>query len=176
LKQTAAPCRDHHRLLLVATSCLSVSDAAAAERRYVGRVGMRFFFSGEVDVAIAETFRAVRVSVERTLNAFCDGRDYGPAVSEIGIIPIVLRPEFMLDRKERRLFQRNQHSADYRLIIDFARFLHGTTREQELLLVRNVIDSVLDLGRKTGEQFRSAELARDIANLFQVPSDDAQSS
>ena len=138
---------------------------------------MRFFFSGEIDVAIAEEFRAVRISVERTLNAFCDGRDYGPAVSEIGIIPIVLRPEFMLDRKERRLFQRKQHSADYRLVIDYTRFLHGTTREQELLLVRNVIDSIQDLGRKTGDQFRSAELARDIMNLFQVPpADDAQSS
>lgn len=132
---------------------------------------MRFFFSGELDVSVAEAFRAVRTSVEQRLNEFCGEREYGPAVSKIGIIPIVLRPEFMLDRKERRLFQRATRSADYRLVIDYRRFLEGSPRDQELLLVRNVIASVLDLGGKTGPQFRSDDLARDIATLFQVSPD-----
>ena len=105
------------------------------------------------------------------MNEFCPSKDYGPALSEIGIIPIILRQPWALKRKERRLFQRKQCRADYRLKIDFDAFMAGDSRDRELLLVRNILTAVNDLTRKAGNHFRGAELRRDIIALFDSETD-----
>jgi hypothetical protein len=106
---------------------------------------MRFFFSGELDTLVGDVYRPIRQRVEERLNSFCDGRNYGDAVQEIGIIPIIVRPEWLGDRKERRLFQRRKASADYRTQIDFEKFKSGDDNVRTKLLVKNVVQAILDL-------------------------------
>jgi hypothetical protein len=127
---------------------------------------MKFWFSGEVDHRIFDAFRPVLARVEAKLNRMCDGRDYGDAVTKFAIIPMILGPEFLAGRSERRLWKRKEQSADYRTIIDFESFQSGDDAERERLLVMNTVDAVRDLHRKAGERFHGNELASDILREF----------
>src|SRR5688572_20654783 len=83
---------------------------------------MKFWFSGELDHRIGDPYRPVRARVEAKLNRMCEGRDYGDAVTRFAIIPVILAPEFLSGRPERRLWKRKERVADYRIIIDFESF------------------------------------------------------
>jgi len=52
------------------------------------------FFSGELDVQVADAWQAVARSLEHRLNEALESRDYGPALREIALIPMILRPEW----------------------------------------------------------------------------------
>lgn len=127
---------------------------------------MRFFFSGELDVQIHDAYRSTCQEVESRLNSALATSDYGDAILEIGIIPIILSPKFANFRKERRLVKRRDRVADYRLFIDFDAFAHGSEVERRILLVRNVIESIRDIDRKMGSGFDGARLCEDVFRLF----------
>jgi hypothetical protein len=122
--------------------------------------------SGEIDVLIYDLYTPARQLVEKRLNDALGDRDYGTALNNIGIIPIIMRPDWRLDRKERKLFQRKQHSADYRLYIDFEHFRSGGLDDRVRLLLRNIITAVEDLQRKAGRSFDGGALSADILALF----------
>src|SRR5215213_8570011 len=109
---------------------------------------MRFFIAGEVDIAVADAWRESSRPVERRLNAALAERDYGPAIQSIGIIPMILRPEWQQGRPVRKLFRRKDRDADYRTIIDFVAFSQGSVQVRERLIVANIVDAVRDLDRK----------------------------
>jgi hypothetical protein len=140
-----------------------------------GDFDMRFFFSGELDVDIADFYRPTRQRIEKKLNEMCSTRDYGDAIVKIAIIPMILRPVFLAGRKERRLFQRKQREADYRMIIDFERFRDGDDAVREKLLLKNVIDAITDLARKAGKSFAGQLLIDDILNDFGLDQEDLDS-
>jgi hypothetical protein len=129
---------------------------------------MRFFLSGEVDVLVSEDFRRISNAVEAKLNAFAADRNYGPALKEIGVIPIVLRPTWQAVQRERRLFQRKQSSADYRTWIDFKKMRDGPDSVRERLLLKNIVEAVMDLTRKAGKNFDGERLVNDILQIFGV--------
>jgi len=127
---------------------------------------VRFFFSGEIDGLVDDLYRPVRQLVEQRLNVALGSKEYGSALSNIGIIPIIVPREVRLRRKERKLFQRKQHSADYRLYIDLEHFRSGGIDDRVRLLLRNVITAVEDLQRKAGRSFNGEALASDILEVF----------
>jgi hypothetical protein len=127
---------------------------------------LRFFIAGEIDTLVNDLWFDTRALVEKRLNDSLGDRDYGPALIEIGILPIIVRPEWARDRKERRLFQRKQRSADYRLYIDFEHFRSGGLDVRVRLLLANVISAIDDLQRKAGRSFDGATLSADILALF----------
>jgi Immunity protein 44 len=127
---------------------------------------MTFWFSGELDHRIADAYRPVRARVEAKLNARCGGRDYGDAVTKIAIIPMILSPEFLQGRPERRLWQRKQHSADYRTVIDFEKFRSGADAVRERLLVRNTMEAIRHLQKRARAGLRGDELVSDILLEF----------
>ena len=133
---------------------------------------MKFWLSGELDHRIADAFPTIRSRVESRLNAQCEERDYGDAVTEIAIIPMILGPEFLQGKSERRLWQRKQRAADYRTFIDFETFRGANDTQRERLLVMNTVNAVLHLQRKVGKQFRGVDLVADIlAEFGLVPED-----
>lgn len=123
---------------------------------------MQFFISGELDGTIADAWREVRGPLESLLNEALRGREYGPALNHIGIIPMCLRPELQRDRPERRLFQRKQRDADYRTKVDFEKFLNGSIEVRRKLLLKNIVLAVEDLQRKARGQFAGDRLVADI--------------
>lgn len=127
---------------------------------------MEFWFSGEIDHRVNDLFSPVQNRVEARLNAICRDRQYGDAIIKIAIIPMVLGPEFLVGRPERRLFQRKQRSADYRTIIDFEAFRNGDEELRKRLLIENTLDAIRDLQRKAGASFLGNELISDIVTEF----------
>jgi len=127
---------------------------------------MRFFLSGELDAEIADAYRVTRFEIESKLNAALGASSYGDALEEIGIIPMILSPQFAAGRKERRLVQRGSRAADYRLFIDFEAFRRGSSADRRRLLVQNIIASVEDIHRKLDRGFDGSGLAQDIRQLF----------
>lgn len=127
---------------------------------------MKFWFSGEVDALINDAYTVARNRLESRLNTIGESRDYGPALAEIAIIPIILRPEFLTGRRERKLWQRKDRSADYRLIIDFEAFRRGDDAHREQLLLENVLAAIADLKRKIGPTFAADQLTANILADF----------
>lgn len=129
---------------------------------------MRFFLSAEVDTLVHEQLRRVQNRVQARLTEFFAGRDYGPALKKIGVIPMILRPEWQAGHREQRLFQRKQKSADYRTWIGFEKMRDGTDELRERLLLKNIVEAVVDLSRKAGKGFAGEQLVEDLLSLFGV--------
>jgi hypothetical protein len=114
--------------------------------------------------------------MEKRLNEALGERDYGPALREIGLIPIILRPGWRERQRERRLFQRKGASADYRTWIDFQTFMEGDDAQRERLVARNLVDAIRDLSRKAGKAFRGADLIDDVLRSLDLTPQDLQTS
>jgi hypothetical protein len=128
---------------------------------------VKFFISGEIDAQVYDLYPPVRQLVEQRLNEALANKDYGPALRRIGIIPIIMRPEWEVGYKERKLFQRKQHGADYRMYIDFEQFRLGSREVRVQLLLENIIVAIEDLQRKAGRGFNGGALVDDILVLFE---------
>jgi hypothetical protein len=135
---------------------------------------MKFFFSGELDADVADVYRPIRRSVERALIEGLASRDYGPAVREIAIIPMILRPEYLVHFRERRLLKRREAVADYRTTIEFGRFLEGDERERTRLLTRNLVEAITDLTRKVGKTFEGDRLIADVLEILAFTREDIE--
>jgi hypothetical protein len=127
---------------------------------------MKFFFSGELDAVVADAYRPIRNAVERALTDGLGTRDYGSAVREIAIIPMILRPEFLEDLEERRFLRRREGVAEYRTTINLGRFLDGDERERTRLLTRNLVEAITDLTRKAGKTFQGDRLIVDVLEVL----------
>src|SRR5215813_5287814 len=109
---------------------------------------MDFFLSGEIDTAAYDAWRAVARPFETRVKAAVAQRDYGPAIREFALVPILLRPEFRSDRPERRLWKRREAIADYRTWHNFDECMVGNGNGRERLLGDNLIEAIRDVGRK----------------------------
>jgi hypothetical protein len=130
---------------------------------------MRIFMSGEIDKSVYDIFSQISNDVETRLKILKD-KNYGNEVLNIGIIPIIAT-ESLIDKgffKERRLFQRKTKGADYRLRINIDRFLNGDDETKRLLIIKNIIVAVRDLGRKAKKDFDAQSLERDILEILGV--------
>ncbi|WP_061233829.1 Imm44 family immunity protein [Leptospira interrogans] len=130
---------------------------------------MEFFISSEIDGRFSQNvpdkFRRVRKSVGSILNKHFLDKDYGANIKSIGVIPILIRTDLKEFYKERKLYQKKQNSADYRLYIDFESFEKANDDIATNLLVQNILAVVQDLGRKVSS-FDATSLENEIKNLF----------
>lgn len=75
--------------------------------------------------------------------------------------------------KERKLVRRKQGEADYRLRIDYVKFYKLDDLRKNLLIIKNVIDSIRDIGRKVKE-FNASKFEEDILALFRISYQDIE--
>jgi len=127
---------------------------------------MKFFFSGELDVDIADSYREIRKLVESTLNEQLGENNYGEEIQKISIIPIILGPRFIEGKKERRLIKKKEKVADYRLFVDFNTWLNGTNEIRTNLIIDNILEAVDDINRKLKDSFNGDSLRNDILRSF----------
>ncbi|MDI7197234.1 Imm44 family immunity protein [Leptospira santarosai] len=131
---------------------------------------MRFFISVEIDGSsgdnIVNQFRKTRTYVETTLNTNLSTANDGTDIKEIAIIPIIVPLEMHKERKERRLFKRKEKIADYRLYIDFDLFKTASEVQAIDLLLKNILDSIRHLAKKT-KNFNADAIEKDILRIFQ---------
>jgi hypothetical protein len=130
---------------------------------------MDFFMSCEMDKQVGDIYPEIEKEIESKLNTLKD-KDYGSAVTSIGIIPIIVG-QSLLDEgffKERRLFSRKNKEADYRLRIDLKRFMESDNETRRLMVIKNVIESVRSLGEKAKKDFDAKTLEEDILRVLNV--------
>lgn len=132
----------------------------------ISGLGMRFFFSGELDSSVGDEYRPIRQIVETTLNNALSEESYGESLEEIAVIPIILGPRFIEGRKERRLIKHQEKAADYRLFIDHSAFLNGSKNDRTRLLIENLLTCIEDMARKCKGRFDGQRLTNDIQKLF----------
>lgn len=132
---------------------------------------MEIFLSGEIDIEVDGAFSEISKEIETKLGSLKD-KNYGSELQSIGIIPIIvnLSPEYEEAGffKERMLFKRKQKDADYRLRINFEKFVSGDHNTKRLLLIKNIIDSIRSLGIKAKKDFDAITLEKDILNLLDI--------
>ncbi|EMN50084.1 hypothetical protein LEP1GSC088_0777 [Leptospira interrogans str. L1207] len=132
---------------------------------------MEFFISSEIDGRFSQNvpdkFRRVRKNVGSILKKHFLDKDYGTNIKSIGVIPILIRTDLKEFYKERKLYQKKQNSADYRLYIDFESFEKANDDIATNLLVQNILAVVQDLGRKVSS-FDATSLENEIKNLFSL--------
>jgi len=133
---------------------------------------MRFFFSGAVAKEAAENYGPFITELQNMVNISIQGKDYGSALDEIGIIPNILDLETWAGMvyKDRKLFQKKKKEADYRLMIDYNSFVKADKKGKQKLFIENMIKVVRDLGRKikSKEEFDAEKLEKDILELFNL--------
>ena len=129
---------------------------------------MKFFLSYESAAPAAFYLTKLEPLFPAKLAAL-EPKNYGDELTEIGIISIVLTEELLPNHPERRLFQRKSRSADLRLQIDFAAFVHAKPETQYELYAAHILASLSTLEHKVSRQFRYAELYRDAEALLSAP-------
>jgi len=130
--------------------------------------------SGEIDAIIADIYREIRNEIESEIKIL-EEHDYGSEIESIGIVPIIvnLTPELERARffRERNLFSKKNKDADYRLGIDYDTFVNGNNQTNKLLIIKNIIDSIRHLSKKT-KNFKAKKLENDILDLFKIDTDE----
>lgn len=129
---------------------------------------MKFFISSEEDISVGTLFMETRKRINEPLNNALINKSYGEALNEIGIIPIIMPNEYLTNRKERKLFQKKEKNADYRLYIDCKKFINGSDKDRDLLLINNIFKAIHDLERKAKGKFDGKSLINDILKILNV--------
>lgn len=139
---------------------------------------VKFFLSGEIDGTkpqdqIDKKFHLASNYVSEKLTPILEAEDYGNEVTELNIIPIIVKLTDEMDAagwfKERKLFKRKSNSTDFRLRIDYDDFCNGSNDQRVNLLVENIIASVRILSQRTSSDFDAQRLEFDIRNSFGAP-------
>ncbi len=68
--------------------------------------------------------------------------------------------------KKRKLFQRKQQSADFRLRIDYDDIILGNKARKKKLIILTTIQSIRILSKRAKKSFNAIQLEKDILNLF----------
>jgi hypothetical protein len=123
---------------------------------------VKVWIGGEVDVSAVDALREARAPLQRMLSELLADRDYGPALRDIGYIPIIMGGPFDGMMRERRLFQRKQSACDYRTEVPYVAFRDGTVEQRQALLLRGLIEAIEDVHRKARRGFEAEQLVADI--------------
>jgi hypothetical protein len=122
-----------------------------------------------------EPLRRIRNEIEEKIKKYIENKDYGNEVSELSIIPIIVKFNKQMEEegwfKERKLFKRKSKEADVRLRIDYDRFVNGNNNVKKMLLIGNIIKSIEALSSKARD-FKAQELVNDILKLFGLNRED----
>ncbi len=126
--------------------------------------------SGEVSGEAHEKFRVLMLEIEKQIKSLMNINDYGDAVSEIAIIPTIFSAEFLtaLPYKERKRFSPKTKVGEFRLRIDYDKFVKANEDSKRRLIVQNIIDSIRILKTKVKKGFDGDKLEKDIRELFKI--------
>ena len=131
---------------------------------------MTFFLSCEAQSGGAGLLMRYHQLTQPRLNILSD-RCYGQELTEIAIITIFVSDELSEDGgwRERKLFQRKNHSADLRLRLNYREFLSATPEHRATLYCTHILDSIESLRRKVSRNFQFDVLIQDIRTILHEP-------
>jgi len=134
------------------------------------------FMSSESNGGVRYDLNKVYMSFDEKLKGL-KATDYGKELDSIGIIMVCATQE-LLDSgflAERRYISWKKRFADMRLQINHNDFVNTDTRGRQLLVAKNIVDSirVVELkSKKRKTEFAGEKLISDILNLIGISLDD----
>lgn len=127
---------------------------------------MKFWFSCEADIDIAEPYRAARALLEKSLNLGLAKTACGQ-VREWTVI-FIIRAEDSPDYEEVTRYHAKRRVAEFRLKVDHAQFKRATPEDQIRLLLDVVLRSVREAGGVVPEGVDLDELEGAILRVASV--------
>ena len=128
--------------------------------------------STESDAKLGDNWIKIMLELEDKIISAIKNKNYGREVEDISIIPVIvdLPPEHEAAGffKERMLFKRKSKEADYRLRINFNKFNKADDKLKRLLLTRNIVESIRNLGVKAKKDFDAESLENDILECLGI--------
>ncbi|MCL2048228.1 MAG: Imm44 family immunity protein [Defluviitaleaceae bacterium] len=100
--------------------------------------------------------------------------DYGTEIDSISIVMLCATQDFIDSGwlKERRYISWKNRFADIRLQIDYARFFHANERTRQLLVAKNIVDSIRVIEARSRKGFKGEKLRTDILGLIGLSIDE----
>lgn len=136
---------------------------------------MEIFLSAEIEGPAKNKWFELRKEFSEALSVLRD-EDYGEALTDIGIISIILRPEFFEDdgHKERRFYSAKRKEADIRLRIEYTDFVKANKEMRKRIYAAHILESVRIAAnkagiaaKKAGTEFDGERLLRDVERLLE---------
>lgn len=95
-------------------------------------------------------------------------KNYGETLTSIGVISIIMRPEFFEDGgyKERRFYSAKRKEADIRLRIEYTDFVNANKEMQKRIYRAHILEAISIAGNKAGREFDLRRLLSDVEHLF----------
>ena len=133
---------------------------------------MKIFLGGETAFKASEPFGKISRKIGDKLARFekADPNDdtYGTEFRDIGIITTIIGEGLKDMWEERRLIRYKKREADIRLKIDYDRFINADEKTQELLYIKNIIDSIMAVEERKKGDFNGLKFIDDIQILFGI--------
>lgn len=130
---------------------------------------MNFFMSGELSGDSSADMIDLIIGIEKQVKTL-EKNNYGD-INDIAVIPVIVELSGELEAqgffKERKLVKRKTGEADYRLRINYYKFIEADDTTRKLLIIKNIIDSIRDIGRKV-KGFEAQRFEDDILDLFGI--------
>lgn len=94
--------------------------------------------------------------------------NYGDALTNIGIISILLRDQYFEGGgyKERRYYSKKNKEADIRIKMDYHKFLRANSEAARKMYIEHILESISIAGKKAGKGFDLDRLLFDVQNLL----------
>lgn len=132
---------------------------------------MKIFISGEVDSKIGDDFSNIRNDLQVALEKI-KSYDYGDSIKSIAIIPIIIKVVPELEEagffQERRLIRKKAKEADYRLRINYDKFIKSDYFGKRNLIISNILQCIREINMRITVGFDDKKLEEDILNILCV--------
>ncbi|MCX6740400.1 MAG: Imm44 family immunity protein [Candidatus Parcubacteria bacterium] len=115
-----------------------------------------------------EKAREARIAVEPKIIDLVKNRTYSSIIHRIAIIPVIYSQELLIKfpAPERKYISHKNGFADFRLYVDYEKFINTSDDGRVKLLLKNIIDSIRIISARLKKDIKGEELENDILSLF----------
>ena len=123
---------------------------------------MKIWIGGEIESSIEDDFRKARSKVEKSINENIEKNTYNIPVESWDCIAIVRDDEQL---EELFIYDSHNNEMDFRLRVDYQKFLVGNSNEQEQLIFEICLRSLKKLQEFIGSSTDLNNLIKDVSIL-----------
>ncbi|KAA1154714.1 hypothetical protein EU510_00960 [Pseudoalteromonas sp. FUC4] len=123
---------------------------------------MRIWIGGEIESSIEDDFRKARSKVEKSINENIEQNTYNIPVESWDCIAIVRDDEQL---EELFAYDSRNNDMDFRLRVDYQRFLVGNSNEQEQQVFEICLRSLRKLQEFIGSSTDLSNLIKDVSKI-----------
>ena len=127
----------------------------------------------ELDKEIDRQILAIHHNTEKPLEEFLKDKDYGTGLKSLYLIPMIFRPDIKL-YNERMLYRAKKGEADYRLKIDYDKYIHADEAGKRSLIIKNLLLAIRLIAikaKKNKMEFDSEKMEKDIRDFLDFKDD-----